>query len=787
MTGPGGDAKSAKRGQGKVVIPAHELIRRIAIGSYGEVWLARSVHREIRAIKLVFRDSFRESRPYEREYSGLVKFEPLSREHDGLMDILQVGRDDEAGFFYYVMEVADDANGPANQDPGEPPATNWDRYEPCTLSRCVGPRGRLPVEEVLKIIIPLAEGLAFLHEQRLIHRDIKPSNIILVRGQPKLADVGLVARMDDTISLVGTEGFIPPEGPGTAQGDVYALGKVMYEAATGKDRHEFPELPTRLDTGLPDADLLELNEAVLRACARRPEERYSNARELLADLRALQAGQSLRGQRRRKQRLRAVGLTGALVLGVVALIFGWWLFQKHRTVLVERKIEFPLEARVFTPPGDFEGDGEPDIFLCTPDGYLTVIGLDSQRLAAYRFFEGIPALFEIDRLADVAGNRADEIFVRWRDATTHHISVFNQLFHEIKRFDAPVIVAWTTNFETVGGKIVTNIEERSSAWRLQGVLPQEGTNEARALLTSTHGCRQFPRELICTNFSGSSQGWRIPIPAELRQLLLHDLDGDGVSDVVFGTGAPQNGVRLPDGRTDATGYLGAVKSDGQQMWCIPFAPFFCSVQLQMGWVDGAESIFASASRGMAVVFAGRNKQIRGYSRLARVNLDGKVLANWEGTNELFASCLAALPAGGPTNLFVPDSQGFLNCFAPADLSLIRRIPVTPSTRDWVHLEVIGIQDLNGDGRREIVLFSQQFQHDSGTNLGRVNGDRNRDFAYDNRVVILDDQFHPMASFLVEQVFKNNYCPILGIVENRALGCKEIAVLGDRALFLRLPR
>ena len=57
----------------------------------------------------------------------------------------------------------------------------------------------------------------------LIHRDIKPSNIIFVNGIPKLADIGLVAEQSEAKSFVGTEGFIPPEGPGTPRADIYSL------------------------------------------------------------------------------------------------------------------------------------------------------------------------------------------------------------------------------------------------------------------------------------------------------------------------------------------------------------------------------------------------------------------------------------------------------------------------------------------------------------------------------------------------------------------------------------
>ena len=104
-----------------------------------------------------------------------------------------------------------------------------------------------------------------LHSHGLVHRDIKPSNIIFVKGVPKLADIGLVTSVDATRSFVGTDGYIPPEGPGTPQADLYSLGKVLYECVTGKDRLDFPELPADWRTR-PDLDqLLEFNEILTKA------------------------------------------------------------------------------------------------------------------------------------------------------------------------------------------------------------------------------------------------------------------------------------------------------------------------------------------------------------------------------------------------------------------------------------------------------------------------------------------------------------------------------------------
>ncbi|HXJ72177.1 MAG TPA: hypothetical protein VNM37_04975, partial [Candidatus Dormibacteraeota bacterium] len=93
------------------VVPDHELLKVVARGAYGEVWLARSVVGTFRAVKVVYRASFDDARPYEREFNGLQKFEPISRGHPGLVNLLHIGRNNEDGYFYCVMEAADDLAG----------------------------------------------------------------------------------------------------------------------------------------------------------------------------------------------------------------------------------------------------------------------------------------------------------------------------------------------------------------------------------------------------------------------------------------------------------------------------------------------------------------------------------------------------------------------------------------------------------------------------------------------------------------------------------------------------
>jgi serine/threonine protein kinase len=85
-------------------IPDYELIKCIGSGSYGEVWLARNVMGTFRAVKIVHRDAFKSERPFEREFDGIKKFEPVSQTHESQRKIFHVGRRDE--YFYYVMELA---------------------------------------------------------------------------------------------------------------------------------------------------------------------------------------------------------------------------------------------------------------------------------------------------------------------------------------------------------------------------------------------------------------------------------------------------------------------------------------------------------------------------------------------------------------------------------------------------------------------------------------------------------------------------------------------------------
>ena len=312
----------------------HEVLKQIGSGGYGGVWLARSAGGQLRAVKVVWRSRFSSERPYEREFTGIRQFEPISRSHPGVVHVLHVGRDDAAGYFYYVMELADVVDGHST--------VSLAHYEPRTLASDLKSRGRLPLIEVLTLGVQLADALGHIHRHRLVHRDVKPSNVFFVGGQAKLADIGLVTGADEAKSFVGTEGFIPPEGPGSTQADIFGLGRLLYEAATGKDRCDFPDLPLDLDSWpSPEREgLLELNEILARACAPKASHRHANAAELAGDLNVLLAGRSIRRAYGVEHRYRrATQVIGIAALTALLALAASWFQQTQRRRAEERAVQ----------------------------------------------------------------------------------------------------------------------------------------------------------------------------------------------------------------------------------------------------------------------------------------------------------------------------------------------------------------------------------------------------------------------------------------------------------------
>src|SRR4051812_36339103 len=186
-------------------IPDHTLLRRIGGGSSGQVWLARSAIGTYHGVKIIRRSNFKDAAPFLRELKGIRKFEPISRSHPGFVNILHVGQEETKGYFYCIMELADDVEERTTFDVAA--------YKPKSLEVFVGEGRNLSPDQVLTLGLRLSDAVQALHEAGLVHRDIKPANLLFVAGRPKLADIGLVTDANSAESMVGTPGYIPEEGP----------------------------------------------------------------------------------------------------------------------------------------------------------------------------------------------------------------------------------------------------------------------------------------------------------------------------------------------------------------------------------------------------------------------------------------------------------------------------------------------------------------------------------------------------------------------------------------------
>jgi eukaryotic-like serine/threonine-protein kinase len=312
------------------VIPDHEVLRVIGRGAYGEIWLARALTGALRAVKIVYRSTFESERAFRREFEGMSSFEPISRAHAGFIDILHVGRTSE--YLYYIMELADDHLAGRNIDIVS--------YEPRTLKSDLERQKHLSASESIRLGVSLTEALQALHAHGLTHRDIKPSNIIFVDGVPKLADIGLVAATGQR-SFVGTEGYVPPEGPGTSQADIFSLGKVIYEISTGKDRLDFPEIDSRLSARPDQEALLRLNDVLVKACANDLRKRYASAAQMRDDLTALE-----RGERPPREKSRVKFAVAALsILLIAGIVLSTWSRSR-----APAPIDLNLQTTIRTEP-----------------------------------------------------------------------------------------------------------------------------------------------------------------------------------------------------------------------------------------------------------------------------------------------------------------------------------------------------------------------------------------------------------------------------------------------------
>ena len=375
----------------------YEIVSKIGAGGMGEVWKAtdtrldRSVAIKVLSSELSADAQFRTR--FEREAKTISQLN-----HPHICVVHDVGHSataDAAPLNYLVMELLD----------GE------------TLAERLL-RGPLPVEQVLRIGAQIAEALDAAHRNGVIHRDLKPANVMLTKAGAKLLDFGLAkaaqiapwggghsatiarnggpdSRPEDGTharsltaegTIVGTFQYMAPEQleglPADARTDIFALGAVLYEMATGRRAFD-GATKTSIIAAIVDRDPPPIRQfqpltppafehVVARCLAKSPSDRWQSAHDIAQELSWIreagsQAGVAAPLVRRKRSRERLawalVAMLGLALIAVTATLVPR-LRRANRPFVAD--IAPPRGAR-FNAVGDEAGP-----LVLSPDGTLAV-------------------------------------------------------------------------------------------------------------------------------------------------------------------------------------------------------------------------------------------------------------------------------------------------------------------------------------------------------------------------------------------------------------------------------
>lgn len=336
------DGSSGELARGELVAGRYRIERVLGRGASGTVYEAEHQWTHRRVALKVLRSEWS---THERIVSRFLREARVCAElsHPSLVAVLDMGQDEHDGLLYLAQELVE----------GE------------TLRALLDARGKLEVDETLRIIGDIAGALAVVHAAGLVHRDIKPENIIVCplgsegSVRAKLIDFGVARELDRDSThtrtqlgaVIGTPRYMSPEqaratGEIDARSDQYALSVVAYECLTGRTPHEGesasmllanlltqpPVAITRVRSALP----VPVSRAVMRALSREPAERFESA---------VAFAEALHERAAKRPRIRRAPL--AAFAAALTLAGGWlgWRSRAQRATLVQRTASVtPLAA-----------------------------------------------------------------------------------------------------------------------------------------------------------------------------------------------------------------------------------------------------------------------------------------------------------------------------------------------------------------------------------------------------------------------------------------------------------
>ncbi len=260
----------------------YQLTRQLGSGNFAETYLASDTLRDRQVAVKVLREHYardpRDAKRFEREARAAAAVG-----HPNVVAIFDEGRDGNARFI--VMEYV----------------------EGCDLKPFIREQAPLPVGEAIQLMRQLLEGLAAIHQVGVVHRDVKPQNVLLTGdGMVKLSDFGIArgatdTRLTETGVAIGTAAYMAPEqATGADSGpaaDLYAAGVILFELVTGQvpfpgdnpvqvmyqQVHEPPPRPRNITQDIP----ADLEQVILRALEKDPNQRFASATEMASALEAV--------------------------------------------------------------------------------------------------------------------------------------------------------------------------------------------------------------------------------------------------------------------------------------------------------------------------------------------------------------------------------------------------------------------------------------------------------------------------------------------------------------------
>jgi eukaryotic-like serine/threonine-protein kinase len=272
---------------GRLFDGRYRIVRKLGAGGMAEVYLAEDeeLGRKV-ALKILNERHARDEQFVERFKREARAAAGLSHPH--IVRIYDRGQTEDT--YYIAMEYLD---GP-------------------TLKELLVRKGPTPPLTAIKFAREILSALAEAHRHEIVHRDIKPHNVIVSPDwNVKVTDFGIArsgaSQMTEAGSIVGTAQYLSPEQargkPVDQRSDLYSLGIVLYEMLTGtvpftgdaaveiamKHLSNIPDPPSKLRPGVSH----DLDAIVMRALAKDPDQRYSSAEEMDADLARVARGASV--------------------------------------------------------------------------------------------------------------------------------------------------------------------------------------------------------------------------------------------------------------------------------------------------------------------------------------------------------------------------------------------------------------------------------------------------------------------------------------------------------------